>query len=163
MKIGRSCPDCGALLVARLHEGITLDVCPSCAGVWFEQGELKALIQQDPSSLLQLEEKVQPKEVRPLGSPPAARQCPNCADPMVRYRYLGVSSVELDACPRCKGIWVDDGELARMLQALQEAEGEADREAIQPEEQAEQGWRFKGWDILLGLFRTRPIFPPETE
>jgi uncharacterized protein len=39
------CPRCTASdLRERDHEGVTVDVCPECRGVWLDRGELEKLI-----------------------------------------------------------------------------------------------------------------------
>jgi phage FluMu protein Com len=41
------CPKCGDTLVAQEREGITADSCPSCKGVWLDQGELERVVEHD--------------------------------------------------------------------------------------------------------------------
>ena len=44
--------------------------------------------------------------------PPAP--CPVCRQPMRRYVYSTDSCVAVDSCPTGHGIWLDDGELAKI-------------------------------------------------
>jgi hypothetical protein len=37
------CPKCGAQLEEIVYEGIRLDKCPTCEGVWLDNGELELL------------------------------------------------------------------------------------------------------------------------
>jgi hypothetical protein len=37
------CPKCGERLEQRSFEGVDIDDCPSCRGIWLDQGELEAL------------------------------------------------------------------------------------------------------------------------
>lgn len=41
------------------------------------------------------------------------RPCPDCLVPLRAVRRLGV---EIDVCPRCQGVWLDRGELERLLE-----------------------------------------------
>ncbi|MCA6223469.1 MAG: zf-TFIIB domain-containing protein [Phenylobacterium sp.] len=41
--------------------------------------------------------------------------CPNCNDSM---QTVARSGVELDMCPSCRGIWMDRGELEKVLGAV---------------------------------------------
>ncbi|MBF0109217.1 MAG: zf-TFIIB domain-containing protein [Magnetococcales bacterium] len=41
--------------------------------------------------------------------------CPNCEVAMLVVQRSGV---ELDTCPRCRGVWLDRGELDKLLQPL---------------------------------------------
>ncbi len=38
------CPDCaGQPLAIKVSEGVEIDVCPSCGGIWLDAGEIEAL------------------------------------------------------------------------------------------------------------------------
>jgi uncharacterized protein len=39
--------------------------------------------------------------------------CPNCDTPLVELERSGVT---IDACPQCRGVWLDRGELDRVLE-----------------------------------------------
>ena len=41
--------------------------------------------------------------------------CPLCIDETLQPTYRG--GIEIDICPRCKGIWLDRGELERLAAA----------------------------------------------
>ena len=38
--------------------------------------------------------------------------CPNCGTPLVE---IDRSEILIDACPKCRGVWLDRGELDRLL------------------------------------------------
>lgn len=38
------CPKCGHELAERAHQGVTLDVCTQCQGIWLDRGELAKVI-----------------------------------------------------------------------------------------------------------------------
>lgn len=38
------CPDDGQMLGATQHRGVEIDTCPSCGGVWLDQGELERVL-----------------------------------------------------------------------------------------------------------------------
>lgn len=40
--------------------------------------------------------------------------CPACSTPMRPYEKSGV---EIDVCPSCRGVWLDRGELEKILEA----------------------------------------------
>ncbi len=50
--------------------------------------------------------------------------CPNCAEGM---REIERHGVRIDVCPRCRGVWLDRGELEKLLEAA--AAGAGDRAA----------------------------------
>ncbi len=43
--------------------------------------------------------------------------CPNCNVAMTQVKR---SDVEIDMCPQCRGVWLDRGELEKLLQPLRE-------------------------------------------
>jgi len=42
-----NCPRCGDSLKEDDYDGITVDSCQKCGGVWFDSGELEKRLQQD--------------------------------------------------------------------------------------------------------------------
>lgn len=40
-------------------------------------------------------------------------RCPLCPDATLEPKYVG--DTEVDICPRCRGIWLDRGELDRLI------------------------------------------------
>ncbi len=46
------CPKCGADLVTADFEGVQLDRCPECHGVWLDAGELEHLHQRQDRNVL---------------------------------------------------------------------------------------------------------------
>ncbi|MGR6087412.1 MAG: TFIIB-type zinc ribbon-containing protein [Arcticibacter sp.] len=39
-------------------------------------------------------------------------KCPNCQEPLVMTERSGV---EIDYCPQCRGVWLDRGELDKII------------------------------------------------
>jgi hypothetical protein len=46
------CPRCGTRLAAKQVEGVEIDECPSCSGIWLDKGELESLSRRDSKSWL---------------------------------------------------------------------------------------------------------------
>ena len=43
------CPKCGYALITSEWEGVEIDQCPNCHGIWFDAGEAEGLLgQKDP-------------------------------------------------------------------------------------------------------------------
>lgn len=161
----RICPVCQIALIPQVHLGITIDVCPTCAGIWFDADELTRLRSLDPQILPRIDHQYQPVVER--CDPPGERLCPVCAEPLYRYKYLYTSSIELDACEKCGGTWVDNGELIKMEQVLRDAKAmEIPPEAVAQVEVAkieaehqETVARSEFWRGLFDFMRARPRFP----
>jgi Zn-finger nucleic acid-binding protein len=92
---------------------MAVDVCTQCGGTYFDQGEFSTLARKCPDQLRKLEAVAKPTEAQPASAAAAAEslRCPGCAGPMGSYQYAECSGVWLHRCPRCNGVWVDDGEL----------------------------------------------------
>lgn len=110
-----NCPVCKNQALETIKDsttGLEVDTCGTCLGVWFDSGELETFYK---SSDLQ-------KRLTPAGSQSlhhtyevsnTARRCPRCRKGMERPLVGGIS---VDVCRECRGIWFDDGELAKVTQ-----------------------------------------------
>jgi uncharacterized protein len=51
--------------------------------------------------------------------------CPNCNEGMQDVRR---NEVQIDVCPKCRGVWLDRGELEKLLHSAREVEADYERE-----------------------------------
>ena len=51
--------------------------------------------------------------------------CPNCNEGMQEVRR---NEVQIDVCPKCRGVWLDRGELEKLLHSAREVEADYERE-----------------------------------
>ena len=109
------CPRCFSDLAAERVEGTELDVCPGCGGIWFNPGELARLAQGRPGVLAGLDSRhAPPPGARPPLELEGGLLCPVCRLAMREFEYPWAPGIRLDGCAHCQGVWVDDGELARI-------------------------------------------------
>jgi Zn-finger nucleic acid-binding protein len=161
----RLCPVCQIELKPQVHLGVTIDVCPACAGIWFDEGELARLNQLDDEILPRIDALYQPQVTS--YDPPWERLCPDCQKPLRPYNYLYTSNIRLDTCEQCGGVWVDNGELEVMHRVLQDArtaevppEAKAQIALAEIEtEHRETIDRLGFWNGLFQFLRARPRFP----
>jgi len=111
------CPRDRAELFPTEVEGLHLDTCPDCRGIWFDAGELKEARDHVDPHVAWLDFDLW-KHPESFALRPASAPCPRCSNSMCRIEY-GDSGVEIDACPFCHGVWLDERELADILTALQ--------------------------------------------
>lgn len=96
-----------------------LEQCPSCCGLFFDSGELEALMaNSDAAELAVHRERIWrlASELSPVShrdDQPA--NCPVCRKQMEETRYAGHAVVTIDVCAQ-HGIWLDGGELYLLLQ-----------------------------------------------
>ncbi len=65
------CPHCkDPVLVMSERQGIEIDYCPSCRGIWLDRGELDKIIEKSKAA-----EAVEPREAS-VAPPPAYSQAP---------------------------------------------------------------------------------------
>ena len=51
--------------------------------------------------------------------------CPNCNEGMQEVRR---NEMHIDVCPKCRGVWLDRGELEKLLHSAREVEANYERE-----------------------------------
>lgn len=115
----KHCPRCDDNLALRRLGSVTLDVCPSCAGIWFDEKELTQIAGVHSAALAKLEDLFVPTDAANASRSGGAGLCPNCILPLFEFEFRHSPGVTLDGCKECKGIWVDDGELRAIWERTQ--------------------------------------------
>lgn len=114
-----NCARCGnkSKLQPEFYEGVELDRCPGCKGVWLDDKELvkiltnkeetfsKELIDQTLKAAFEgiTEQEKKTKE-----------HCPKCATEMHPVNYNYSSGIVIDRCPNSHGVWLDFSELEKV-------------------------------------------------
>lgn len=108
------CPKCKtAEMKPLVFEGIEIDRCVSCHGIWFDRDEQEA-VSHNPDVI----------ELDDIRNPPRAERftfhfidCPRCQVRMQhRVRDLRSHHVVYEYCPECGGSFLDKGELTELSQ-----------------------------------------------
>ena len=137
-----NCPACGHVLTPVDVSHVAVDVCQhGCAGMWFDQGQLRLFDESSEDAGLIL--------VELAGKPHVAvdttlrRRCPRCPNSvLMRHFFSAQRAVTVDECPTCGGVWLDAGELERIRReyssdaARRQAAGVALEEALVPDRMA---------------------------
>jgi len=117
------CCSCNHLMVEENRYGVTIDVCPNCNSIWFDTGELEALLQAAPPiSPIELRKATGPRPVvrfTPEVTP--YRKCPHCQKSMAQQNYKKISGVIIDRC-RIHGVFLDGMEFEK-IQRFEESGG----------------------------------------
>lgn len=108
----RRCPRCRDPLAHVEGEGIVLDHCPSCRGLWLDHDEWQPVVGAA--------REVRAPDTLELTTPPP---CPACEmngapRPLQPRGIEGVPGLEIDVCAHCGGAWLDGGELPALRKAL---------------------------------------------
>lgn len=109
------CPQCHQHALRETdYDGQEIDVCPRCAGLWFEAGEFDAV--------LNLEEESSIEQKRRDTHTQTNLPCPDCSTAMDRHHLLPGYTIEIECCPKGHGSWIERSELeeAKAAKALHE-------------------------------------------
>ena len=122
----KHCPTCMTLLEEYQYRLLMVDVCPTCHGMWLDRGELGALVAylepEAPADQPGGTPKRQVMTGERITEPP--KSCPRCHATLKPFNYAYDSNIILDRCPACEGVWVDRGELQKIvLHAWHAAQG----------------------------------------
>ena len=109
------CPNCNVELVQKKRDGVEMEVCPSCEGMWLSRQELA-----------QLEDEVfdfgdDEKGSLMLGSAPATHKCPQCGRSMRSFPYR-FYDLEMEFCEEQHGYWLEADEDKRVLNFMKKEE-----------------------------------------
>jgi hypothetical protein len=91
--------------------GLIIDSCPSCRGIWFDAGEMKALLQSE-SLKRQFLTDIRVRTAHTYSLTTSDRRCPRCRAVMDRPVVGGIT---VDVCRGCSGVWLDSGELTQLV------------------------------------------------
>jgi Zn-finger nucleic acid-binding protein len=122
------CVHCHAALQERIHESITVLVCPVGHGLFLHADALKAAVHDRTADRPEAEERAAVAAqaaipVEQLKTDEGQRTCPTCGTLMGKRVFAYESGVPIDVCEQ-HGVWLDHGELER-IEAWSEAQ-EAD-------------------------------------
>ena len=106
-----NCPRCTGVVLQRgkvRGTEVEIDSCPYCHGYWFDEGELTAVLG--------------PRATLTNGIPAHAKdgqlECPRCARGVLSWFCFPGTTVVVDGCRTCGGLWLDGGEGKALRTAL---------------------------------------------
>ncbi|HOC19113.1 MAG TPA: zf-TFIIB domain-containing protein [Vicinamibacterales bacterium] len=157
------CPVCGVALASALLSERAVHYCERCRGLLLDRGTFVEVVQTKRAWAA-----AEPREPRPVDPREAEREalCPRCRARMATHPYYGPGRIIIDTCEACDLIWLDPGELDRVVDApgrdrgssLRGGEGAwRDREERgvrhddDDDERRRSGWRSSGRINLLDL------------
>ena len=152
----RKCPVDDFTLAQETYEGVAVDVCPHCHGVWLDAGELEAVQNAQASDFRDVPtsgamDSVRAAEAMSRAAEETPRSCVVCNSGLEQKEYAFASQVMVDNCPKGHGMWLDKNELAR-LEMFFEDEQDLDKILASLEDQGKGlgGLMTKLWGKLRG-------------
>ena len=113
------CVKCTSVLDKARIEDIEVDLCPRCGGLWLDHGEAERLARKMDSELDRLRRLLVGGRNGPPPIPTdAAATCPACTSSM---KEVALGAIHLDYCTRCKGIFLDRGEIDAALALVKDS------------------------------------------
>lgn len=101
------CPKCSSDMQSVTFDGITVDRCTQCQGIWFDALELEAILERRPGRAIDLGDPNVEAKLNAMKRVP----CPHCTGPMVRLVSDRHPEVKYEQCAVCGGAYLDAGEL----------------------------------------------------
>lgn len=105
------CPKCETRrLINHQVGGIEVDRCENCHGIWFDDDELERLLDFKKRDLRSLQSSTQQDELNQKHG-----KCPRDQSELLRVCSAVDPTLILDTCVNCNGVWLDGGELGRLI------------------------------------------------
>lgn len=118
-----NCPNCNVALVQTKRDGIEMEICPKCSGMWLTSQELAELEDEvfdfgddEKGSLM-------------FGETPTTRKCPQCDKLMQAFQYR-LYDLEMDFCTDGHGYWLEADEDNRVLEVMKKEETNLGRKVL---------------------------------
>ena len=100
------CPKCELEMQRSTYQGVEVDRCSTCNGIFLDQGEVEHVLNQGITPLIEsgvVHEAAKKADLKPA-------TCHTCERPMQPMR--GLANVLFDYCITCRGMFLDAGELS---------------------------------------------------
>lgn len=108
------CPTCNKPLAFATIAERSGHFCEQCRGLLLSREVFVALVQTKRAWASSVPRQPLPLDKRELERETA---CPGCGRRMETHPYYGPGAVVIDTCPRCDLIWLDTGEMDRIVDA----------------------------------------------
>lgn len=109
------CPKCDVDTKTEKYEGVEIDRCPRCKGVWLDDGEIRQVIREREKTFTSEQIRAVVGDTLPVkvDAPEEADvyPCPKCGENLEKHDLTGIM---LDRCPNHDGLWFDEGEIEKV-------------------------------------------------
>jgi len=102
------CPKCRAEMEQIEHDGIEIDRCKHCSGIWFDAGESEALRGKAAALAIDTGDAKRGREFNKTDN----YRCPRCSGGMVRRVDPQQTHIWYETCSACSGSFFDAGEFS---------------------------------------------------
>jgi Zn-finger nucleic acid-binding protein len=122
------CPRCTVEMRSAIVGNVELDTCDRCEGIWFDRDELQTVLDHGEYELggSEISRSLDSDVEREEAPGSSDMSCPRCNAELTRYNYSYESGIILDTCPDGCGLWMDDGELKKILHYIDDMQAPVD-------------------------------------
>ena len=100
---------------------IPIHRCLTCEGTWYEKGQLRILKDKEShGDYCWINLDLWRDAAKFRAALTSRYTCPTDSTPLIPVHY-GTAPIVVDICERCKGVWLDKGEYARIIKFLDAA------------------------------------------
>lgn len=107
------CPKCRSDMEQVEYEGVEVDRCSVCNGVWFDEGEMDQLSSSDAAKAIDTGSARQGRHLNVLDE----YRCPRCGGEMLKKTDPDQTHIWYETCGDCHGSFFDAGEFRDLAQA----------------------------------------------
>ncbi len=101
-----NCPKCNAAMEKVIFEGVEVDRCTSCQGLWFDFQEQQQLKHAKGAAAIDTGDKTFGQKMNSISQ----IHCPKCGTLMTHLVDVEQNHVGYEACPHDYGVFFDAGE-----------------------------------------------------
>ena len=94
------------------YEGVEVDRCTSCKGIWFDVGESDSLRNKDAAAAIDTGDPLRGQQTNEI----VRYRCPRCGGGMMRMVDPQRAHIWYEECTSCRGSFFDAGEFADLTQ-----------------------------------------------
>jgi Zn-finger nucleic acid-binding protein len=109
------CVKCNSILDRATFQGLEVDLCPKCGGLWLDRGEITRAARLPEKELARLRGLLTGRSGPPPIPTESVAPCPACPG---KLSEVMLGTVHVDYCDRCQGIFLDKGELESAVDAV---------------------------------------------
>ncbi len=137
------------------YEGVAVDHCGSCGGVWLDAKELETIQETRIMDFSEALSKPENLVAAAFSMAKSGRerdyQCVRCDAVLIKREYGYASQIQVDVCPEGHGMWLDHGELQALEKFYERMNAEADSEFAALEAEIKSARSREG---VLGFLRS---------
>lgn len=102
------CPKCEHDMQSVEFEGVEVDRCRKCSGIWFDIGESELLRDREAAAAIDTGDRLEGREMNTI----SRYRCPRCNGGMMHTVDPRRPDIGYEECTSCRGAFFDSGEFA---------------------------------------------------